>query len=249
VTANISRDAVRLRRREGINVPETISGANMAARNPYLIGNNAPALTEETITNLEVTGSLPLSLNGRYLRNGPNPISVPDSGTYHWFTGDGMIHGIRIEGGRASWYRNRWVRSGDVARALGEQRRPGPIVEGMDFAANTNVIAHAGRTYAIVEGGARPYELNYELETVGPCDFPSPGSLKVRVRQKSVLFPQLVVIVREVRDRAVCWSLQCKTLLMGLDRVTLFCNVTSLRLRVGPKSSLEICSGDHQCEI
>jgi carotenoid cleavage dioxygenase-like enzyme len=143
----------------------------MTARNPYLIGNNAPMLTEETITNLEVTGSLPLSLNGRYLRNGPNPISNPDDATYHWFTGEGMVHGIRMESGRASWYRNRWVRSGDVARVLGEEPRPGPTVEGMDFAANTNVIAHAGRTYAIVEGGARPYELNYELDTIGPCDF------------------------------------------------------------------------------
>lgn len=143
----------------------------MTARNPYLIGNNAPMLTEETITNLEVTGSLPLSLNGRYLRNGPNPISNPDGATYHWFTGDGMVHGIRIEGGRASWYRNRWVRSADVSRALGEEPHPGPIVEGMDFAANTNVIAHAGRTYAIVEAGARPYELDYELNTVGPSDF------------------------------------------------------------------------------
>ena len=41
----------------------------------------------------------------------------------------------------------------------------------MDFAPNTNVIGHAGRTFAIVEAGARPYELNNELETIGPCDF------------------------------------------------------------------------------
>ena len=41
----------------------------------------------------------------------------------------------------------------------------------MDFAPNTNVIGHAGRTFAIVEAGARPYELSTELETIGPCDF------------------------------------------------------------------------------
>ena len=41
----------------------------------------------------------------------------------------------------------------------------------MDFAPNTNVIGHAGRTFAIVEAGARPYELTDELETIGPCDF------------------------------------------------------------------------------
>ncbi len=143
----------------------------MPAGNPYLIGNNAPMLTEETITDLEVTGSLPLSLNGRYLRNGPNPISNPDGATYHWFGGEGMVHGIRLEAGRASWYRNRWVRSIDVARVLGEEPRSAPIEGVMDFAANTNVIAHAGRTFAIIEAGARPYELDYELNTIGPSDF------------------------------------------------------------------------------
>ncbi len=143
----------------------------MTITNPYLSGNYAPVGTEETVTDLEVTGSLPDALCGRYLRNGPNPLDDPDPATYHWFTGHGMVHGIRLDGGRARWYRNRWVRSAEVAAALGEAPHPGPVVEGMDFAANTNVIAHAGATYAIVEAGARPYELTDELDTVGPSDF------------------------------------------------------------------------------
>jgi carotenoid cleavage dioxygenase-like enzyme len=143
----------------------------MTLTNPYLQGNYAPVASEETVTNLSVTGTLPSTLSGRYLRNGPNPITPPDPATYHWFTGDGMVHGIRIEDGEARWYRNRWVRSADVATALGEDQHPGPVVEGMDFSSNTNVIAHAGRTYAIVEAGARPYEMTYELDTVGPSDF------------------------------------------------------------------------------
>ena len=142
----------------------------MSLANPYLLGNYAPVASEETVTNLSVTGTLPSTLSGRYLRNGPNPITPPDPATYHWFTGDGMVHGIRIEDGEARWYRNRWVRSADVASALGKPR-PGPVVDGMDFSANTNVIAHAGRTYTIVEAGARPYEMTYELDTVGPSDF------------------------------------------------------------------------------
>jgi carotenoid cleavage dioxygenase-like enzyme len=143
----------------------------MPVANPYLVGNYAPVGSEETVTDLPVTGTLPETLNGRYLRNGPNPIGSPDPATYHWFAGEGMVHGIRLDVGRARWYRNRWVRSAEVAAALGEQPHPGPVVEGMDFAANTNVIAHAGRIYAIVEAGARPYELTTELETVGPSDF------------------------------------------------------------------------------
>ena len=139
--------------------------------NPYLQGNFAPVLEEVTATELAVTGRLPETLSGRYLRNGPNPVSAPEPSTYHWFTGDGMVHGIRLRDGRAEWYRNRWVRSAEVARTLGEEPRPGAVHAGMDFAPNTNVIGHAGRTFAIVEAGARPYELSDELETIGPCDF------------------------------------------------------------------------------
>ncbi len=139
--------------------------------NPYLEGNFGPVLEEVTAVDLPVTGRIPEALTGRYLRNGPNPVSAPEPSTYHWFTGDGMVHGIRLRGGRAEWYRNRWVRSAEVARALGEEPRPGAVHAGMDFAPNTNVIGHAGRTFALVEAGTRPYELSNDLETIGPCDF------------------------------------------------------------------------------
>ncbi|MBS1847143.1 MAG: carotenoid oxygenase family protein [Actinobacteria bacterium] len=142
-----------------------------ATTNRYLSGNYAPVTVEETLTDLPVEGTLPDHLDGRYLRNGPNPIGAVDAKTYHWFTGSGMVHGIRLRDGRAEWYRNRWVRSADVAAALGEPAHPGPINGGFDFAANTNVIGHAGRTFAIVEAGANPYELTDELDTIGPCDF------------------------------------------------------------------------------
>jgi carotenoid cleavage dioxygenase len=141
------------------------------AVNPYLEGNLAPVREEVTTTDLAVTGTIPDHLDGRYLRNGPNPVADVDPATYHWFTGSGMVHGIRLRDGRAEWYRNRWVRSAEVAEALGEPRRPGPVHAGLDVSPNTNVVVHAGRTYAIVEGGARPYELTDDLDTVGPCDF------------------------------------------------------------------------------
>lgn len=140
-------------------------------KNTYLSDNFGPVAVEETLADLPVEGTLPAHLDGRYLRNGPNPVGPVDPTTYHWFTGTGMVHGLRLRSGRVEWYRNRWVRSADVADALGEARRPGPVHAGMDFAANTNVIGHAGRTFAIVEGGGRPYELTDQLDTVGPCDF------------------------------------------------------------------------------
>jgi carotenoid cleavage dioxygenase len=82
-----------------------------------------------------------------------------------------MAHGLRLRDGKAHWYRNRWVRSAAVARALGETWAGGAHAGGVDFAANTNIIGHAGKTLAIAESGVRPYELTYELETVGPSNF------------------------------------------------------------------------------
>ncbi len=87
--------------------------------NPYLSGNFAPVAEEVTALDLRVTGTIPRELNGRLLRIGPNPIVPPDPAKYHWFTGNGMVHGLRLRDGRAEWYRNRFVRDDDVAAAKG----------------------------------------------------------------------------------------------------------------------------------
>lgn len=140
-----------------------------AATSPYLQGPFAPIDVEHTAFDLEVVGTLPPELDGRYLRNGPNPLQDPDPANYHWFLGDGMVHGLRLRDGKAEWYRNRWVRSTAISERLGEEPKPGARHSGMDTA-NTNVIGHAGRTLAIVEAGARPVELTDELETICHTD-------------------------------------------------------------------------------
>jgi carotenoid cleavage dioxygenase len=142
----------------------------MADTNRFLEGPFAPVTEEITAFDLPVTGQVPAGLDGRYLLNGPNPMGLEDPG-YHWFLGDGMVHGVRLRDGRAEWYRNRWVRSRAVAGARGETWPAGPVHDGSDFPANTHVIASAGRTLATVESGPLPYELTDELDTVGPCDF------------------------------------------------------------------------------
>src|ERR1700754_944734 len=138
--------------------------------NRYLEGPFAPVQQEFTLTDLEVTGAIPEYLDGRYLRNGPNPIGEIDPELYHWFIGDGMVHGIRIRDGKAEWYRNRWVRGPFAATALGE-RVPEGIVGISGIGANTNVIGLGSKTLALVEGGVANYELTDELDTVGICDF------------------------------------------------------------------------------
>src|ERR1700748_1444026 len=122
--------------------------------NPYLDDFLAPVSTELTATDLTVTGHIPEFLDGRYLRNGPNPVAEVDPATYHWFTGDGMVHGVSLQGGKAGWYRNRWGRSAAVRKALGEPAASGRpnLKAGMQsLGANTNVLAHAGKTLALVE--------------------------------------------------------------------------------------------------
>ncbi|PXW35236.1 UNVERIFIED_CONTAM: carotenoid cleavage dioxygenase [Williamsia faeni] len=138
---------------------------------PFLTGNYAPVNRELTEYDLPVTGTIPCHLDGRYVRIGPNPMGAVDPDQYELFLGDGMVHGLRISDGRAHWYRNRWVRSADVSRRLGEQRDTSRRSGGVDFAANTYVLRHAGRTLALAEGGTTPYELTDELDTVGPFDF------------------------------------------------------------------------------
>lgn len=136
----------------------------------YLVGGCAPLHEEHTLLDLDVVGTIPDHLDGRYLRNGPNPIGELDPELYHWFIGDGMVHGIRIRDGKAEWYRNRWVRGPNTAKALGETAPDGHYGV-YSIGANTNVIGHAGKTLALVEGGLSNYELTDELDTVGVCDF------------------------------------------------------------------------------
>lgn len=135
--------------------------------NPYLANNLAPVREEVTVTDLRVTGTIPTELTGRYLRNGPNPAGPVNEAKYHWFSGHGMVHGIRLRDGRAEWYRNRWVRTKGVCDIIGGTPPPSDWpADHPSFPANTNVIGHAGRTYAIVEGGSPPIEMSYELDTV-----------------------------------------------------------------------------------
>ena len=135
----------------------------------FLEANFAPVTEEVTVADLEVTGALPEALVGRYLRNGPNPVAA-DPAHHHWFIGDGMVHGVRLRDGRAEWYRNRWVRTPDLAAALGEE--PAPTADGGLYPGqgNTNVVHHAGGIWAITEG-ALPWQLTPELDTIGQSRF------------------------------------------------------------------------------
>ncbi len=184
----------------------------MTETSVYLAGNFAPVAEEVTATNLPVRGRLPEELSGRYLRIGPNPLVPPDPAAYHWFLGDGMVHGIRLRAGKAEWYRNRWVRNQAIAEARGEPDPPGEVHGGMDFSANTNVIGHGGRTLALVEAGARPIELSWDLETVRRSDFQ--GTLP----NGFTAHPKLDPVTGELHACAYYWGLpHLQYLVVGTD--------------------------------
>ncbi|MEO7428445.1 MAG: carotenoid oxygenase family protein [Acidimicrobiales bacterium] len=155
----------------------------MSVVNPYLSGALKPVPDEIDVQDLEVTGRIPEGLDGLFLRNGPNPAFEP-RGDYHLFDGDGMLHGLWLEGGRARRYKNRWIETAglraerrvgrscfggmvDVDGAAAEVRREVGHVKNV---ANTHVIRHADKIMALWEVG-QPHEISPELETIGPFDF------------------------------------------------------------------------------
>lgn len=138
----------------------------LPAEGPFFLrGNYAPVADELTAYDLPVQGAIPPEIDGWYLRNGPNPRKA----TAHWFAGDGMIHGVRIEAGVAKWYRNRWVRTDSFIEPFPLYNADG--TRNLRAAvANTHVVNHAGKTLALVESSL-PYEIGKELETLGAYDF------------------------------------------------------------------------------
>jgi len=128
----------------------------------HLSGNYGPIEHELDVQDLEVEGAIPEEIDGQYMRNGFNPIS---GWSDHWFFGDGMIHAVDLRGGKAS-IRNRYVQTPSLKGGTGGPTSMNPA----DSSANTNIVPHAGRLFALNEGYA-PYVLDYDLNTVGVDNF------------------------------------------------------------------------------
>lgn len=140
----------------------------------YVAGNFAPLRSEVTAFDLEVVGRIPEALTGRFLRIGPNPIDELDQVRlvrYHWFAGTGMAHGLRLRAGQADWFRSRFVLDRDAARVLSRKPLNGPGEGRRDTNVNTNFMNVGGTLCAVVEAGALPVELDYELASVRRTDF------------------------------------------------------------------------------
>lgn len=144
-------------------------------------GYAAPSRIEGDVRDLEVDGQIPPELNGAFYRNSADPTYPPLLGKDIFLNGDGMVHMVRFENGHAD-LKTRYVRTRKfelerkARRALFGAYRNSftdlPEVAGEDNnTANTSVLWHHGKLYALKESG-RPYELNPNtLETLGERDF------------------------------------------------------------------------------
>jgi carotenoid cleavage dioxygenase len=164
--------------------------------NPYLNGIFAPVREEIAASDLKVVGEIPRDLYGAYFRNGPNP-AAPPKGMHHWFDGDGMIHGVWFENGRAR-YANRYVRTADLAsEEIGEAPMPGIFAPSetrlgrksvYKDTANTDLVFHDGRLLALWYISGQPVAVDAAtLDTIGAETFG--GALPKNVSAHSKVDP------------------------------------------------------------
>lgn len=152
----------------------------MTQDDPYLVGKFRPIQDEIVAEDLHVKGELPRDLEGMFLRNSPNP-RFPPKGKYHWFDGDGMIHGVLIRDGKAT-YRNRYIQTAGLkleekaghALYTGINERPNRGLPDGPFknTANTDLRYHNGRLLALWWLGGDAYQVRVpDLETLGIPEF------------------------------------------------------------------------------
>ena len=146
----------------------------------HLQGNWAPVEKELSETNLEIKGEIPKDLSGLFVRNGFNPVSGYSD---HWFFGNGMLHGVYLEDGKAS-YKNRYVRTPYYEDDLNVMSSFGNLAASP---ANTHIVNHAGKLLALEETSL-PWELNKDLDTIGVEDFE--GKLKTAMTAHPRVCPE-----------------------------------------------------------
>jgi len=139
------------------------------------------------ICDLEVEGEIPADLDGAFYRVHPDPQFAPKFADDQFFNGDGMVSMFRFHDGRIDFRQryaqtDKWKLENAAGKALfGAYRNPltdDESVKGqIRGTANTNVLVHAGKLFAMKEDSPCLLMDPNTLETEGYTDFG--GDLKL----------------------------------------------------------------------
>ena len=116
---------------------------------------------EGDINDLELEGEIPADLDGAFFRVHPDPQFAPMYENDQFFNGDGMVTQFRIKDGKIGFKQryaqtDKWKLEREAGRALfgvyRNARTDDPSVKGrIRGTANTNVLVHAGKLFAMKE--------------------------------------------------------------------------------------------------
>ncbi len=128
---------------------------------PGFTGTLRPIRLEGDILDLEIEGEIPSELNGSFHRVHPDAQFPPRYENDQFFNGDGMVSLFRFHNGQVDFkqryaHTDKWKLERAAGKSLfGAYRNPltdDPSVEGViRGTANTNVIVHGGKLYALKE--------------------------------------------------------------------------------------------------
>ena len=135
-------------------------------------------------------GAIPEELSGLYVRNGSNPLPGYSP---HWFFGDGMVHGVRLDE-RQGGLVPQPLRAHRAARGRRRARSAGRTGRRVDLS-NVSVIHHAGKLLTLGEVGL-PYEL-------APHDLLDGRAVRLRRQASPATSPRTR---RSIPRRATCTS-------------------------------------------
>jgi carotenoid cleavage dioxygenase-like enzyme len=150
-------------------------------KTPGFTGTLRPVRFEGDIHDLEIEGELPSQLNGTYHRVHPDAQFAPMFENDQFFNGDGMVCLFHFRGGKIDFksrfaQTDKWKLERGAERALfGSYRNPltdDEAVKGkIRGTANTNVIVHAGKLFALKEDSPALLMDPVTLATHGYTDF------------------------------------------------------------------------------
>lgn len=149
--------------------------------NPGFQGAMRPLRFQGDILDVEIEGEIPADLDGAFHRVHPDPQFTPYDPNDQFFNGDGMVSMFRVKQGKVDFKQryaqtDKWKIENAAGRALfGAYRNhltDDPAVAGkIRGTANTNVMVHAGKLFAMKEDSPCLLMDPNTLETFGYTQF------------------------------------------------------------------------------